>query len=98
MLPPLCNSIENKDNNISTQIFHQVHNLQILLLMTQKILEFHRGLATLENILCNVCLEKFPSIKADTTGVCIHGRNDTEVPGLYSPANNTDPGQVPNCV
>ena len=31
----------------------------------------------------------------DTAGVCIHCRNDTEVPGLYSPANNMDPGRVP---
>ena len=50
--------------------------------ITQRIGEFHRGLSTLENILCNVCLEKFPSIYVDTTGVCIHGRNDTKVPGL----------------
>ena len=64
--------------------------------ITQRIGEFHRGLpATLENILCNVCLEKFSSINVDTAGVCIHCCNDTEVPGLYSPANNMDPGRVP---
>ena len=62
--------------------------------ITQRI-EFHRGLATLENILCNVCEQKFTSINVDTAGVCIHCCNDNEVPGLYSLENNMDPGRVP---
>ena len=63
--------------------------------ITLRIGELHRGLAILENILCNVCAKKFPFINMDTAGVCICCRNNIEVPGLYSPANNMDPGQVP---
>ena len=39
--------------------------------ITQRIgdLKFHKGLATLDNMLCNVCLEQFPSIDTDTAGV-----------------------------
>ena len=83
---------QHTDLSSSTQFTNlTVDDLEI----TQRIGEFHRGLATLENILYNVCLENFPSINIDTTGICIHCRNDTDVPGLYSPANNMDPGRVP---
>ena len=36
--------------------------------ITRRIQEFYRDLTTLENTLCNVCLEQFPSIKANETG------------------------------
>ena len=36
MPPPVRNSMENNDNNISTQTFHQVHSSQVWLLLTPK--------------------------------------------------------------
>ena len=32
-----------------------------------RVQEFHRSLATLQNMLCNVCLEEFPSFITNTT-------------------------------
>ena len=63
--------------------------------ITWRIQEFYRDLTTLENTLCNVCLEQFPSIKANETGVCNRCQGDSEVPRLYSAENNMDPGPVP---
>ena len=36
----------------------------------QKITTFHEDLAALENTLCSVCLELFPSIITNEAGVC----------------------------
>ena len=36
----------------------------------QRIQEFHSDLIAIHNTLCNICLERFPSIKTDEAGVC----------------------------
>ena len=63
--------------------------------VVQRMREFHTSLVTLQNSLCNVCLECFPSIKTNDSGVCNRCQADKEVPVLYSGANNMDPGPVP---
>ena len=44
----------------------------------------------------DVCLEHFPSVKADVSGVCDRCRGDPEEVKLYSAANNMDPGGAPS--
>lgn len=61
----------------------------------QKITTFHEHLAALENTLCSVCLECFPSIKTNEAAVCKRCQGDNELPILYSAANNMDPGPIP---
>ena len=61
----------------------------------RKMREYHVDLTALQNTLCDVCLEQFPSIKTNEAGVCYRCQHDTEVPKLYSAANNMNPGSVP---
>ncbi len=63
--------------------------------VTQRMQQFHTTLTALANVLCDVCLERYPCIKADVTGVCNRCRVDSEVPKLYSVTNNMDPSAVP---
>jgi len=56
--------------------------------------EFYLDLTALHT-LCDVCLKQFPSIKTNEAGVCYCCQHDTEVPKLYSAANNMNPGSVP---
>ena len=64
--------------------------------VTQKLQEFHITLATLANVECNVCLERFPSVKTDVSGACSRCRGDSEEVKMYSAANSMDPGAVPH--
>ena len=57
--------------------------------------QFHANMAAIQNVLCNICWECFPSISSDIPGLCNRCRADSDVPKLYSAANNMDPGQVP---
>ena len=63
-----------------------------------RVQEFHRSFATLQNILCNVCLERFPTITTNTipTEICHRCNIDKETPKLFSVENNMDPGPVPH--
>ena len=63
--------------------------------VTQRLQQFHATLATLANVQCDVCLERFPSVKADVSGVCNRCCGDPGEIKLYSAANNMDPGVVP---
>jgi len=62
-----------------------------------KVDEFHRTLVALQNVLCNVCLEQFPTFASNTTptDICCRCNLDTQIPKLYSLQNNMDPGPVP---
>ena len=44
--------------------------------------QFHNSLATLESVLSNTCLEQFPCIGTDLTGLCCRCHLDTEMPYL----------------
>ena len=48
--------------------------------------EFHRSLSTLQNMLCNVCLEEFPSFitNSTTTEMCHRCNLDTQTTKLFS--------------
>ena len=61
----------------------------------QKMREFHLDLTALQNMLCDVCLERFPSIITNEADVCYRCQHDTELPRLYSAANNMNPSSVP---
>lgn len=63
--------------------------------VTQKLQQFHATLATLENVQCDVCLIRFPSLTADVSGVCNPCCGDPGKIKLYSVANNMDPGTIP---
>ena len=62
-----------------------------------RVQEFHRSLATLQNMSCNVCLEEFPSFitNTTTTEICRRCNLDTQTPKLFSAENNMNPGPVP---
>jgi len=62
-----------------------------------KVEEFHRTLATLQNVLCDVCLEQFPTFVSNTTPteVCRRYNLDTQIPKLFSLQSNLDPSPVP---
>ena len=53
---------------LSPSIFHNlvVDDPEIIQILQQ----FHSNLATLENVMCNTCLEQFPCITTDVTGLC----------------------------
>ena len=61
----------------------------------QRIQGFHRILSDLQNVLCNICKERFPTISTDELGVCHQCLVDFEVAKLFSAENNMDPGSVP---
>jgi len=61
-----------------------------------KVQEFHQSLTTLQNVLCSVCLEQFPTFaNTAATQICRHCNLDTQIPKLFSIENNMDPGPVP---
>ena len=59
-----------------------------------RVKKFHRNLATLQRILCDVCLEWFPTFIINTTATEICHR-DTQTPKMFSAENNMNPGPVP---
>ena len=63
--------------------------------ITERLQQFHAAMATLANVQCDVCLERFPSVKADASGVCNRCCGDAEEVKLYSAVNDMDPGAVP---
>jgi len=56
---------------------------------------FHRGLSDLQNEFCGTCKECFPTIKTNEVGLCNCCRTDAQLPKLFTPENNMDPGSVP---
>ena len=62
-----------------------------------RVQEFHRTLATLQNVSCNVCLEQFPCFMTNTTAteICRRCDLDTQIPKMFSAENNMNPGPVP---
>ena len=48
-------------------------------------------------MLCNVCLEEFPSFitNSTTTEMCHRCNLDTQTPKIFSAENNMNPGPVP---
>ena len=76
-------------------MFHStnINDLDII----HRMQEFHRSLATLQNMLCNVCLEEFPSFitNSTTTEMCRRCNLDTQTPKIFSAENNMNPGPVP---
>ena len=77
----------------SPSVFHNlvVDDPEIIQILQQ----FHSNLTTLENVMCNICLEQFPCITTDVSGLCRRCYLDTETPKLFSGGNNMDPGPVP---
>ena len=69
-----------------------VHDPEII----HEVQQFHSSLAALESVLCSTCLEQFPSINTNVTGLCCCCHLDTDVPKLFSAENNMDPGAVPS--
>ena len=60
-----------------------------------KIKGFYDDLASLQQLKCLLCNERFPSICLNEANCCTRCHNDTHVPKLFSAANNMDPGSVP---
>ena len=63
--------------------------------IVSKVAQFHDELMSLAFSKCTVCLENFPSLKVNTSGMCTRCHSDKHLPKLYSPHNNMDPGPVP---
>lgn len=61
----------------------------------ERIQGFHTMLSDLQNTLCNICKERFPTIRTNELGVCHRCLADSQVPKLFSVENNMDPGSVP---
>ena len=60
-----------------------------------KLTEFHNSLMSLASVKCTVCLENFPTLKVNATGICTRCHDDSYSPKLCSAQNNMDPGPVP---
>ena len=61
----------------------------------QKMVAFHRHLATLAISNCTTCSEGFPGLECCRTTECRRCSQDKHIPKLYSTANNMNPGVVP---
>ena len=48
-----------------------------------EIQQFHSSLASLESVLCTTCLEQFPNININVTGLCRRCHLNTDVPKLF---------------
>ena len=89
----------NHSINHSSQEMPQIDHPHVI----QRIQGFHRILSDLQNVLCNICKEHFPTISTDELGVCHWCLVDSKVPKLFSAENNINPGSVPaefcvNCI
>ena len=81
--------LQHSDVNPDVPLFEQasVHT---------KMINFHFKLASLEFHARTSCLEHFPNLAmAACSTECSRCNRDTQIPKLYSPANNMDPGPVP---
>lgn len=57
--------------------------------------QFHSTMSALQNVLCQICLERFLSSSTTVPTICNRCRADSELPKLYSVDNNMDPGPLP---
>ena len=81
----------------SPSISMHFHNLSVYdPEIIHEVQQFHSSLAALESVQCSTCLEQFPSINTNATGLCRRCHLDTDVPKLFSAENNMDPGAVPS--
>ena len=60
-----------------------------------KVKVFHNALATLQNVVCNVCSEDFYANNITPSEICRRCNLDTQLPKLFFSQNNMDPGPVP---
>ena len=61
-------------HNLSINDHEIIHEIQ----------QFHSSLAVLQSVLCTTCLEQFPSININVTGLCRRCHLDTDVPKLFT--------------
>ena len=50
----------------------------------------------LESVMCSTCLEQFPIIGVNVTGLCHCYHLDAGIPKLFSAENNVNPPAVPS--
>ena len=70
----------NHSINHSSQEMPQIDHPDVI----QRIQGFHRILSDLQNVLCNICKERFPTISTDELGMFRRCLVDSEVPKLFS--------------